>query len=1188
MRQAILLLLLFVSVGVAFAGSLPRPTNVVPNTLVICFDADAIGSVRGEINISKTEAGQVQLGLPTFDEIAVKYNIVDIQRRYAKISDPEWKDANGTHPSNVFSITVMYDDKMSMTADDLTKDSEIFWTDDDILALALDELSKDPALIWADYDWLMRQEYIPNDERYSQQWHHPVLNMPEVWDYIQSDEHLQAYDPETDEYKDIVIAIIDSGIKWNHPDLASPNPTLGADTGNMWINYYEANASGMTINWQAGTVAGGNGLDEDDNGYPDDIIGYSFVTTPVNQTGNQSYQSFGTNHHGTHVAGCAAAIGDNGIGVTGTSMKVKLMTLRGAPNNSNSEYIQGGYTGMYYAVETAIEHNLKMVINCSWGSYGGGAGEATAVNYAVQHGAIVVASAGNDPWDMAVGQPPCGANPCTNPNHHHGPHMPSNIPAAIAVTSVQQADGQYSFTWSCYGDNVDIASPGQNILATYWSGSGASAQNTYSTATGTSMSSPVAAGVIATLLSVHGTLNAGDVETRLRETGAPLNHEYYEQGKLGGGRLDAFKLIFYDVLPKITLASNVAITENTGNGDGVVNFGETVDITASLHNDIDWNPATGVTVQLVCDTPGVTITSQNPISIANLGQDATSSPFTFTATLGTNISTREIPFKFVVRSNQEATNPYPYQTEIPFVCNASNSAPGWPVMMTGAMNSAPMVHDFGAGNRLVTIIGNNLYLIDAQGATQTGFPVNVGGTDKKIAIGDVNGDGADEIVVVSSGNTAVVRVINSTGNVLYDRTFTTTTNRSSVVIADLDGNGQNEILFTAQTARHIYMLNGHDLSDFGASPITMEAAMSTNLAVGDLNGDGIKEIVVRTSGAVAAYNPTTGQNLPGFPVTTDIAGDNLGGSSSSNGLTIADIDGLGDFEIINGGSSNSANNPIYIIKSNGSVLRQTTVNGGIRTEIAAVSLAGDGQMQLAFGTGNGNFYLKDRNLNTLPGFPVFVGQNVVINSSPVFADVDGDGVLDIIFGDNAGNLHILKRNGQYISGYPIKISSDIPLAPWVGQFNTVNGFADIVVMVNGGIDFINTQLTQSDTAPYRWNQFRGNAQNTAFNPYPSSNSDDDQTQVVLQKTLWQNYPNPFNPSTTIKFDMDRSEHAVVSIYNIRGQLVTTLLDKDMPSGTHSVVWNGIDESGNAVSSGIYFYRLTTGDFAQTKKMLLMK
>ncbi len=87
-----------------------------------------------------------------------------------------------------------------------------------------------------------------------------------------------------------------------------------------------------------------------------------------------------------------------------------------------------------------------------------------------------------------------------------------------------------------------------------------------------------------------------------------------------------------------------------------------------------------------------------------------------------------------------------------------------------------------------------------------------------------------------------------------------------------------------------------------------------------------------------------------------------------------------------------------------------------------------------------------------------------------------------------------------------------------------------------------------------------------------------------------NYPNPFNPTTTISFNISRKDakHATVEIYNIKGQEVKMLLDEKMNPGSHKVIWNGKDDSGRNVSSGIYFYMFSTGDYSQTKRMLLLK
>ena len=89
-------------------------------------------------------------------------------------------------------------------------------------------------------------------------------------------------------------------------------------------------------------------------------------------------------------------------------------------------------------------------------------------------------------------------------------------------------------------------------------------------------------------------------------------------------------------------------------------------------------------------------------------------------------------------------------------------------------------------------------------------------------------------------------------------------------------------------------------------------------------------------------------------------------------------------------------------------------------------------------------------------------------------------------------------------------------------------------------------------------------------------------------TLKQNYPNPFNPTTEIEFSLDKMSNVNLTIFNVLGQKVKTLASGTKALGTHKYSWNGLDEMGNAVSTGIYFYTLTSGDVSVTKKMAFMK
>ena len=117
--------------------------------------------------------------------------------------------------------------------------------------------------------------------------------------------------------------------------------------------------------------------------------------------------------------------------------------------------------------------------------------------------------------------------------------------------------------------------------------------------------------------------------------------------------------------------------------------------------------------------------------------------------------------------------------------------------------------------------------------------------------------------------------------------------------------------------------------------------------------------------------------------------------------------------------------------------------------------------------------------------------------------------------------------------------------------------------------------------------------NQSFDMYPISTpttSVDEPFTPDFPKTfvLFQNYPNPFNPSTTIQFDLPRRSEVRLSIYNINGQLVRTLIDRKFDAGSYSVLWDGRDERGRQATSGLFVTRMKAGEFVQHSKMLLIK
>jgi hypothetical protein len=105
---------------------------------------------------------------------------------------------------------------------------------------------------------------------------------------------------------------------------------------------------------------------------------------------------------------------------------------------------------------------------------------------------------------------------------------------------------------------------------------------------------------------------------------------------------------------------------------------------------------------------------------------------------------------------------------------------------------------------------------------------------------------------------------------------------------------------------------------------------------------------------------------------------------------------------------------------------------------------------------------------------------------------------------------------------------------------------------------------------------------------PEKSDSDTDPNVPLNYELSQNYPNPFNPSTTVAFTLKSRGFVDLSIYNVLGQKVKTLVSGELDAGQHEAVWDGTDESGDEVSSGMYFYKIDAGEFVKTKKMLMLK
>jgi thermitase len=280
--------------------------------------------------------------------------------------------------------------------------------------------------------------------------------------------------------KAIKIAIIDTGVDYNHPDLKA----------NMWTNTAEAN--------------GIAGVDDDGNGYIDDIHGYDFA--------NKDGDPMDGNGHGTHCAGTIAAVHDNGIGIAGVMgeaeiVGVKFLTDQGSGSSADA------IAAIDYATKIGVD-----IMSNSWG--GGGYSQALkdSIVAANRAGIIFTAAAGNSATD-----------------NNTSPHYPSNyeVDNVISVAAHNYNDELASF--SCYGSNtVHVSAPGRNILSTV-------PNNSYDVYSGTSMATPHVTGVVGLYLAHNGTTDPKDLRDKLMESS--VYGAAYGKKTISGGRVDAFNFL---------------------------------------------------------------------------------------------------------------------------------------------------------------------------------------------------------------------------------------------------------------------------------------------------------------------------------------------------------------------------------------------------------------------------------------------------------------------------------------------------------------------------------------------------------------------------------------------------------------------------------------------------------------------
>jgi hypothetical protein len=283
------------------------------------------------------------------------------------------------------------------------------------------------------------------------------------------------------------------------------------------------------------------------------------------------------------------------------------------------------------------------------------------------------------------------------------------------------------------------------------------------------------------------------------------------------------------------------------------------------------------------------------------------------------------------------------------------------------------------------------------------------------------------------------------------------------------------------------------------------------------------------------------------------------------------------------------------LNSDGTLFWEKSVGDKIYGAPSFADVDLNGSIELFFGAKDGYIYGINSDGSDFVGFPVQIGENV--ESSPVYSDLDNNGTLEIVFSSTNSKLHALKSDGTYLTPFPIDIETDINNSSSIAD---IDGDGDLEILYGGNFNTgIIDYKSQASEGVDIWSMYRGDFHRTGlYSGVGTSVKDHFATEVPGKFKLAQNYPNPFNPETTISFQLPtnggNTRGVNLAIYDISGKLVKTLINGEKEPGYHSVVWDGKNETGNEVSSGVYFYKIDVAAkghaplFTETKKMLLLK
>lgn len=526
---------------------------------------------------------------------------------------------------------------------------------------------------------------------------------------------------------------------------------------------------------------------------------------------------------------------------------------------------------------------------------------------------------------------------------------------------------------------------------------------------------------------------------------------------------------------------------------------------------------------------------------------------------------------------------------------------GWPNELVDPSANSPVVGDIDGYGAMEVVVGNDrLYAWHADGqevvdGDQQGITWGVMspfGDDfvGPAALAELDGSPGFEIVAAAYTSKQIF-CFQGDGTVMpgWPRP-TIDFVRAGVTAGDIDGDGSPEIIAVDQEAYlYAWHLNGTEVINGDANTSTdgvFKRLPDTNqwqyqmAALADIDNDNKQEIIIPTQDMKLYVLNETGGNEPGWPFSLP--------NYAGGGVVVGDIDNNGDLELV---VTTRNSNDVFCLNHNATIMWNTWIHCNLffNPSPSLADITGDGKLETFIAASNGRLHAIQYDGSYAPGWPLYYSTSTYTESSPVIADVNGDGSVDVLLGDEGKFINAWSSTGVPLDGFPLVMKDAVRGTPTVTDVDK-NGFVDIVAVGYDKTVYAWALNAHYDPNKSPWPCYRGNVLHNGVYGVVIPTDVGDGPARAWQTRLEQNYPNPFNPSTRISYEIENGAPSRVSltVYDVTGARVRTLVDDTVRPGQYFATWDGRNTHGEAVSSGVYFYRLATPTRTLTRKMVLLK